>query len=59
MTFRELYNKLNEKFPDTLRCEWDNDGIMCAADVEKSVEKVVFNKAYTKWSKSDIITYST
>ena len=42
MTFRELYNKLNEKFPDTLRCEWDNDGIMCAADLEKSVEKVLF-----------------
>lgn len=41
MTFRELYNNLNEKYPIELRCEWDNDGIMCASDLEKEVSRVL------------------
>ena len=41
MTFTELYSILNQKFPLDLRCEWDNDGVMCAVDFEKSVDKVL------------------
>lgn len=41
MTFKELYNKLSLCYPKGLSCDWDNDGIMCASDLESSVKKVL------------------
>lgn len=42
MTFKDLYNALDNRFPKELRCEWDNDGIMCASDLFRDVEKILF-----------------
>ena len=41
MTVRELYKILNEKIPPTLSCAWDNDGLMCCPDGERTVERVL------------------
>ena len=41
MTFYELYQMLDEKFPRELSCEWDNDGIMCADDFNAPVKRVL------------------
>ncbi len=41
MTVGELYRVLDEKFPSTLSCEWDNDGLMCCRDPEKRVSRVL------------------
>lgn len=41
MTFYELYKKLSERYPDSYRCDWDNDGIMCANNLEQPVKKVL------------------
>lgn len=42
MTFYELYDKLSRAFyPEQLRCNWDNDGIMCANDLNKEVKSVL------------------
>jgi len=37
----ELYEKLEQLYPTVLRCEWDNDGIMCMADPNREVRKVL------------------
>ncbi len=41
MTVAELHEKLSEKFPKTLSCSWDNDGIMVSADLNTEVKKVL------------------
>ena len=41
MTVYELYKRLNECYSEDLRCEWDNDGIMCADSLEREVKKVL------------------
>ena len=41
MTVKQLYDKLSEKIPESLSCEWDNDGIMCAADYSAEVNNVL------------------
>ncbi len=41
MTFYELYNKLTAIYPNELRCEWDNDGIMCSYDLNAQVKNVL------------------
>lgn len=43
MTFYELYKALDAKFPQSLRCEWDNDGIMCADNLEAPCKKVLIS----------------
>jgi putative NIF3 family GTP cyclohydrolase 1 type 2 len=43
MTFYELYKILDAKFPEALRCEWDNDGIMCADDLYAPCKKVLIS----------------
>lgn len=43
MTFYELYTELDKRFPKSLSCDWDNDGIMCADDLKKSVKKVLIS----------------
>ncbi len=41
MTFYELYNKLNQCYTEDLRCEWDNDGIMCSDDLDREVKRIL------------------
>lgn len=41
MTFHNLYKKLSQLYPESLRCEWDNDGIMCADSLNEKASKVL------------------
>ena len=41
MTVKELYRILNEMIPQSLSCEWDNDGLMCCPDSDRQVKKVL------------------
>lgn len=41
MTFYELYNKLSELYPKELSCNWDNDGIMCASNLNAEVNSIL------------------
>ncbi len=43
MTFYELYKALDARFPQSLMCEWDNDGIMCADSLDGAVNKVLIS----------------
>ncbi len=54
MTFYELYKNLSELYSDTLRCEWDNDGIMCADDLNGEVSKVLISLDIT----SSVVEYA-
>ncbi|MBQ7982791.1 MAG: Nif3-like dinuclear metal center hexameric protein [Clostridia bacterium] len=38
---RELYAFLEECFPRSLSCAWDNDGMMCCGDSTKEVHRVL------------------
>lgn len=42
MTVHELYRALDQKIPAVLRCEWDNDGLMCEPDPNREVKRVLF-----------------
>lgn len=48
MTVKDLYEKLSERIPDTLREEWDNDGLMCAPDGTREVSKVLLTLDVTE-----------
>lgn len=37
----DLYEFLNGKFPPSLSCEWDNDGLMVCADPDREVVRVL------------------
>ena len=41
MTVRELYAYLEERIPRSLSCDWDNDGLMCCANDQKQVSRVL------------------
>ena len=41
MTVTEFYKNLSELYPASLSCSWDNDGLMCCADTEREVKKVL------------------
>ncbi len=41
MTVNELYSKLTLLYPEELRAEWDNDGIMCCDDFDREVKRVL------------------
>ncbi len=41
MTVKTLYEKLSERIPEDLREPWDNDGLMCCADLSAEVEKAL------------------
>ena len=48
MTVRELYDKMCEAMPDTLREPWDNDGLMCCADSSVDVVNVLITLDVTE-----------
>ncbi len=41
MTVKTLYGELSKLYPENLRAEWDNDGIMCCDNLDKSVSKIL------------------
>ena len=41
MTVSKLYEKLCERIPCELSCDWDNDGIMCCPDSSAEVKRVL------------------
>ena len=41
MNVKEFYRYIDNLYPKSLSCDWDNDGIMCCADTSASVEKVL------------------
>ena len=41
MTVGELYQRLEERIPHELSCEWDNDGLMCCYDLQREVKRVL------------------
>ena len=41
MTVQELYDKMSELMPETLREPWDNDGLMCSMDLNATVRRVL------------------
>ena len=48
MTVKDIYERLNTQIPDTLREQWDNDGLMCAPDVTREVSKVLLTLDVTE-----------
>ena len=55
MKLKELYNILNEKYPTSLSCEWDNDGIMCTSNFDAEVKRVLVALDVTM----DTVKYAT
>ncbi len=55
MTFYELYKCIDARFPTSLSCEWDNDGIMCCDDLNKPVKKVLVALDAT----DEVVKYAT
>lgn len=43
MTVREFYAELEKKYPGVLSAPWDNDGLMCCADPDAEVKKVLLS----------------
>ncbi len=41
ITAGELYEQLNSKIPLSLRCDWDNDGMMCCPDPDRQLGRVL------------------
>jgi len=41
MTVQELYRFFENKFPRSLSCAWDNDGLCCAPDPSREVKRVL------------------
>lgn len=41
MKIKELYAALEERISRDLSCEWDNDGLMCCADPEREVSRIL------------------
>ena len=54
MNVTELYSKMCKYFPEELRCEWDNDGIMVCPDSNAEVKKVLLSLDVTE----DIVDYA-
>ncbi len=42
MKLFELYEILENRIPKSFSCEWDNDGLMCATDLNSEVRKVLY-----------------
>ncbi|MBR2930881.1 MAG: Nif3-like dinuclear metal center hexameric protein [Clostridia bacterium] len=41
MTVREIYSRLSERIPESLRESWDNDGVMCSSDEAREVRRAL------------------
>ncbi len=54
MTVKDFYNKITERIPEKLRCDWDNDGIMCCSDSSAEVNSVLITLDVTE----EIVDYA-
>ena len=54
MTVRELYERLSDRIPEALSEEWDNDGLMCCADDQREVKRVLISLDVTE----EIVDYA-
>jgi len=54
MTVKRLYEYLSSRIPEALSEEWDNDGIMCSADLSREVESVLITLDVT----DEIVDYA-
>lgn len=54
MTVKKMYEKLTERIPEYLSCEWDNDGIMCASDFSAEVNNILITLDVTE----EIVDYA-
>ena len=54
MTVTKLYDYFCNYFPENLRCEWDNDGIMVCPDSNAEVKKVLLTLDVTE----EIVDYA-
>ncbi len=54
MTVKRLYEKMTERIPEELRCEWDNDGIMCCSDSSADVNSILITLDVTE----EIVDYA-
>ena len=54
MNVKEIYEKISERIPETLREEWDNDGLMCATDDCIEVKRALVTLDVTE----DIVDYA-
>ncbi len=54
MTVKKLYEKLAERIPEHLSCEWDNDGIMCSSDFSAEVNNILITLDVTE----EIVDYA-
>lgn len=41
MNVKELYSKFSMEIPDSLRLDFDNDGLMCSCDTDREVRRVL------------------
>lgn len=41
MTVGEIWKKIDREIPNSLSCEWDNDGLLCCPDPDREVKKVL------------------
>lgn len=48
MTVSELYRKLDERIPPSLSCEWDNDGVMCLPEPDRTVKRILVSLDITE-----------
>lgn len=54
MTVKELYEFLDRAIPASLSEEWDNDGMMCSADLSEEVKRVLLTLDVTE----EIVDYA-
>ena len=54
MKVKELYDKLCEHIPRELSEAWDNDGLMCSADITNEVNNVLISLDVTE----EIVDYA-
>ena len=54
MKVKELYAKFCERIPASLSEEWDNDGLMCCADGDTDVARVLVTLDVTE----EIVDYA-
>ena len=54
MTVNEIYEYLDTVIPKSLRCDWDNDGLMVCSDPGREVKKVLITLDCT----DDAVSYA-
>ena len=54
MTVKELYERMNDRIPEQLCEEWDNDGLMCSADTSAEVSRCLVTLDVTE----EIVDYA-